>query len=136
MCLYNILGEPEQTSGIGYKAFIITSDGNLCFPFYNPDGAENDYSNRVIIELHKKYKSVKNVEQSNNGEPYKTGFHIFLTQKSAREFGSLYGLKAIAKVRYEKARLVGTQVVRWGYTANKVKCIIADEITLLEIINN
>jgi len=135
MCLHRIIGKPEKTSGIGYKAFRGSGLGKLWFPYYNPDGTDTFFADIQFIELNKKYKSTKKNEDAIHGKKYKTGFHVFVSRKSAEAWGKSHGANVIAKIRYSKARLTGLQTRQVFEGERGSKCIIADEITLLEIIN-
>ena len=130
MCLHNILGKPKNTEGIGYKAYYAIS------PTTMRDSQCNQY------KLGNTYNSEKVQEITDDGKTYKTGFHIFKTIEDAYGwFGQDEKNTYIIKVSYKKARTEGTQKLidynRERETYRKVicsPCIIADEITLLEVV--
>jgi len=128
MCLHIIIGKPEETSGVGYKAFRFLPDGGIQGFCYGDDYilgksfiAEN-FNNRC----------------EGDNEDYKSGFHILSKPESVKKYLDYQyepttvpeNIK-IVKVSYSKARINGFEQTRGGFTP----CIIADEITLLEIIN-
>lgn len=140
MCLYNILGEPEQTSGIGYKVYTVRE--NTIYPAtFTISGLHINHSvlSECKLELGTTYHSIpvfKTTEEFNM-DGYETGFHIFENLKDAQDMiktGEFYG-DTVVKISYNKARIKGTQNISWG-NIHLVPCIVADEITLLEIINN
>lgn len=140
MCLYNILGEPEQTSGIGYKVY--TVQDNTIYPATFTISGEHvcrSILSECKLGLGTTYHSnpvLKSTEESSMND-YVTGFHIFENLEDARDMiktGDFYG-DTVVKVSYNKARIKGTQNISAG-SMRLVPCIVADEITLLEIINN
>jgi len=126
MCLHRVIGKPEKTSGIGYKAYSLQGD-KIYTDCYALNGS-NICSNE--IKIGESYKSVKFLVNTETKDKYKTGFHIFATKAGAENWADGKGEYSIVKVRYKKARLRGIQ----NNYGKKFTCIIADEITLLEIV--
>lgn len=123
MCLHNILGKPDKTEGIGYKVYD-WQDKKLTTECCNLKGNKCFIVGWDVVELGKTYHAIKTEVFDLMGEKYDTGFHIWETLSGAEEWAGHW--QKIVKVSYKSARLTGMQ--------REQKCIIADEITLLEII--
>lgn len=127
MCLYRIIGKPEKTSGIGYKVYQMDYRNDLRTSYYSLNGKDTEQD---FVDFNKQYKSIKNKVVARDGKVYRSGFHIFLSIASATKWIDSPH-EVIVKVRYKKARLKGTQNF---FNRRKLPCIVADEITLLEIV--
>ncbi len=132
MCLHKIMGKPEKTSGIGYKVYVNCNSG-VRTATRGLDGTRN-WMYGEELNLNQKYTSVKSVVEDDKGKTYKSGFHIFENIKDAKDWknSGIYDGDVVVKVQYKKARLRGTQKIEGG--RKERPCIIADEITLLEIV--
>lgn len=128
MCLHNIIGKPEKTSGIGYKVYVKIGDDILTYA-YNTRGTF--IYDREILHIGDKLTAVKSTEWTSKMDSYETGFHIFANLVDAENYRPKSMASAVVKVQYDNARVEGTQIVNGG---DEVPCIIADEITLLEIL--
>jgi len=129
MCLHRIIGKPEKTNGIGYKVFAMREEKLTGFSY----GWGNGY------KIGETYKSEPSTEKDDKGNKYQTGFHIAETVEDCKLYldWQTENMQSkpdyvIIKISYKEARILGSEEV---FNNKTIPCIIADEITLLEIVH-
>ena len=111
MCLDIITKEFEDKEGEGYKVLYRHTLRTI---------------NQASILRKRVWNKAKQVKISCwNGTWYMTGFHIFISLKSARKWNKMCSRSGrIFKVKYRKGRILGKQ--------DGMNIIVADEMKLLE----
>lgn len=110
MCLSTISNKKPKKSGYFYKVFDLDYSGGLYFPFMRLNRMKE-------VPVGKWIKAARLRRRADNGEAYITGFHGFLSARSARLWGSG---DTVVRCKYRNAHVAGTQ--------DELKVIVADEI--------
>lgn len=122
MCLANVKFALEKTNegyiGYGYKAVYDNGKGIL---------TGTDRGGIISKKGWMKAKCPELRSESTNSTPYIGGFHIFLTERAAREY---CGGTTIIKVKFRKVLAFGS-----NFTCSRnAACIIAEEMKFDSIV--
>lgn len=107
----------KRDFGIGYK---MMTGGKGLYHSYLTD-----------LRLKKWYKANINSKiGAYDGKDYRSGFHIFLSEKDARDYSN----GTLIRVRYRGVSSIGTNITGRSTDRREAACVIADEMFLEEVI--
>ena len=113
MCLTAISDEGLSLEGVGYKNVLVSKFNRRQYVYLICHG---------YVPFNKPLRATQNDETADDGKEYKTGFHIFLNQKDAVNYGN----GQVVEVRFKKGRVLGKQ--------GDGTCVLADEITFKKVL--